>query len=111
MAALYFNEQLIAKSGIPGILPNQLINEEIVITYPHKKNKYYTAIIYDQDHIHALVINIVGDEFESGDILVEYEPFQSRMYNYNGVIYIYEQLGKIRIPNDDFDMEIFVQQY
>ena len=32
MALLYFGEQLVAKSDVPGVLSTQLINEEIVIT-------------------------------------------------------------------------------
>lgn len=107
MAQLYFNENLIAKSSLHGILSSNLVNEEIVITYPHKKNKFYTIIIYDQNDVHSLLINVKGDNFKTGDILVEYMPFKIRLINYDAIIYIYEQPDKIPLPNDDFDMEQF----
>ena len=111
MALLYFGEQLVAKSDVPGVLSTQLINEEIVITYPHKKNKYYTAIIYDDRDVHSLIINIIEDQLETGEILVEYQPFTNRPCNYNAVIYIYEQLNKLPLPEDDFDMDKFIVKH
>ena len=113
MANLYFSETLIAKTDVPGVLSNQLINEEIVITYPHKKNKYYTVLIYDQNNIHSLIINIKGDQMEKGDVLVEYEPFKHKPHNYIAVIYIYEQVNKIplTILQDEFDMEKFILEH
>lgn len=107
MAQLYFHENLIANSSVHGILSSNLVNEEIVVTYPHKKNKFYTIIIYDQNDVHSLLINVKGDKFNTGDILVEYMPFKIRLINYDAIIYIYEQLEKIALPDDDFDMEQF----
>ncbi len=108
MALLYFAEQLVAKSDVPGVLPNQLINEEIVVTYPYKKNKYYTAIIYDDREVHSLIINIIGDQLETGEILVEYQPFEHKESNYSAVVCIYEQVSKLLLPDDDFDMDKFI---
>lgn len=111
MASVYFNETLIAKSGIPGILSSQLINEEIIITYDHSIKKYYTVIMYDDQEIHSLLINVKGEDLDSGDVLVEYQPFISKASNYGAVIYIYEQMSKIPLPDDDFDMEKFIIKY
>ena len=111
MASVYFNETLIAKSGIPGVLSPQLINEEIIITYTHSIKKYYTVIMYDDQEVHSLLINIKGEDLESADILVEYKAFEPKSSNYGAIIYIYEQLGKIPLPNDDFDMEKFILNY
>ncbi len=111
MAALYFSEQLVATSDIPGVLSNQLIDKEIIITYEHFKNKYYTIIIYDEEQVHSLTINIKGENIESGDVLVDYVYFQYKPKNYNALIYIYEQLGKIPLPKKDFDMIKFIHHY
>jgi hypothetical protein len=111
MAKLYFNEQLIATSSVHGIVGDNLINEEIVITYPNLKKKYYTVIIYDQNDIHSLLINVKGDDLTTGDILVEYIPFKIRLINYDATVYIYEQLNKIPLPDDDFDFEEFNNKY
>jgi len=110
MAKLYFNQQLIATSTLHGIVGENLVNEEIIITYPHQK-KFYTIIIYDQNDIHSLLINVKGDNLNTGDILVEYLPFKIRSVNYDATIYIYEQLDKIPLPKDDFDMIEFSETY
>lgn len=110
MAKLYFNQQLVATSNLHGIVGENLINEEIIITYPHQK-KFYTVIIYDQNDIHSLLINVKGDNLNTGDILVEYLPFKLRTINYDATIYIYEQLDKIPLPKDDFDMIEFSEKY
>ncbi len=111
MSKLYFKEQLIATSSIHGILSPKLVNEEIIIVYPASNKTFYTVIIYDQNDIHSLIINVKGNNLETGDILVEYLPFKIRLINYDAVIYIYEQKGKIPLPSDDFDMEDFIQKY
>jgi hypothetical protein len=107
MAKLYYDTQLIATSEIHGVLGYHLVNEEIIITYNHKKNKYYTIIIYDENIIHALLINIKGDDLSTGDIIVEYVPFENKGFNYESTIYIYEQPNKLPLPEDDFDMETY----
>jgi len=107
MAKLYFNEQLIASTSTHGILSPGLVNEEIIITYKYKKNMFYTVIIYDQNEIHSLIINVKGDNLNTGDILVEYMPFKIRLINYDAVIYIYEQPNKLKLPHSDFDMDEF----
>ena len=111
MASVYFNETLIAKSGIPGVLASSLINEEIIITYTHSLKKFYTVIMYDDQEVHSLLINVKGEDLDSADILVEYQPFEPKASNYNAVIYVYEQLGQIPLPNDDFDMPKFIINY
>lgn len=104
MASLYVEDQLIATNELHGVLGNSLVNEEMVITYTHKKNKYYSIIIYDDEKIHSMIINIRGDNFLTGEIIVEFEPFDIKKNNYNAIIYIYEQPSKMPLPNDDFDM-------
>ena len=43
--------------------------------------------------------------------MVEFIPFKIRLINYDAIIYIYEQQGKIPLPDDDFDMEQFTEEY
>ncbi|HSW77045.1 MAG TPA: hypothetical protein VLG50_08355 [Candidatus Saccharimonadales bacterium] len=105
MAKLYFHDQLVATSDEHGILGANLSHEEIVITYPHRKNKHYTVIMYDDNDVHSLLININGDDLSTGDILVDYHPFVSKLFNYDAMIYIYEQPSILPLPSDDFDME------
>lgn len=109
MAQLYFNDQLIANSSCHGILSHQLANEEIVIHYTHHAKKYYTVIMYDDRHIHSMIINVKGDDLENGDVLVEYTPFEIRRVNYGALVCIYEQPTRLPLPNDDFDMEKFTK--
>lgn len=111
MSKLYFKEQLIATSSVHGVLSSKLVNEEIIITYPASNKKFYTVIIYDQNDIHSLLINVKGNQLETGDVLVEYIPFKIRTINYDAIIYIYEQKSKIPLPSDDFDMEEFIKTY
>jgi hypothetical protein len=107
MAQLYFNEQLIATDTLHGVLGAHLVNEEVVITYDHKKNKFYTIIIYDNNDVHSLMINVKGDDLATGEIIVDFAPFNIRTVNYEAAICIYEQPRKLPLPDDDFDMEMY----
>lgn len=111
MASLYVHGQLIATNEIHGILGNNLIHDKMTITYNHKKSKFYTLIIYDVDHIHNMVINIKGDNIEKGDAIVDFVPFNLKHINYDIIICIYEQPHKLPLPEDDFDMITYAQQY
>jgi hypothetical protein len=111
MAQLYFNEQLIAKSNVSGILGHHLMDDEIVITYPHKPKKYYTIVMYDDQTIHSLIINVKGDDLETGDIIVDYVPFIPKNIHYEANVLIYEQPKKCPLPLDDFDMEDYIKQH
>lgn len=111
MAQLYFNNQLIATDTIHGVLNSSLVNEEIVITYNHKKNKYYTIIMYDDSNVNSMIINVKGDNFDTGDIIVDYNSFIVKPVNYDATIFIYEQLHKNKLPTDDFDMENYATIY
>jgi hypothetical protein len=110
MAQLYFNEQLIATSSVHGILGHHLMNEEIVITYQHSPKKYYTIVMNDANQIHSFIINIKGDQLETGDIIVDYIPFEHQSANYDGQILIYQQPKPLVIPMADFDMDDYVKQ-
>lgn len=110
MAQVYFNDQLIATDTIHGVLHHALANEEIVITYEHKKNKYYTIIMYD-DNVHSMIINVKGDDFDTGDIIVDYAPFVIGNKNYDVTIFIYEQVMKNKLPTNDFDMETYAKEH
>lgn len=109
MASLYVHGQLIATNEIHGILGNNLIGDKMDIIYSHKKTKYYTIIIYDVDHVHNMIINIKGNDFKHGDALVDYVPFDMKHINYDIIICIYEQPGKLPLPEDDLDMEIYAK--
>lgn len=109
MASLYVHGQLIATNEIHGILGNNLIGDKMDIIYSHKKTKYYTIIIYDVDHVHNMIINIKGNDFKNGDALVDYVPFDMKHINYDIIICIYEQPGKLPLPEDDLDMEIYTK--
>lgn len=111
MASLYVHGQLIATNEIHGVLGNNLINDKMVITYDHKKSKYYTVIIYDVDHIHNLIINVKGEDLTKGDTIVDFVPFGTKHVNYDIIISIYEQPRKLPLPEDDFDMPIYTQQH
>jgi len=111
MAQLYFNEQLIATSSTHGILGHHFINSDIVITYQHHPKKYYTVVMNDLEQIHSLIINIKGDQLDTGDILVDYIPFKHKTNNYDGQILIYQQPHHLSIPSNDFDMEQFVSDH
>lgn len=104
------NEQLIATTDVPGVLGSHLRDAEIIITYPYDDDNYYTVIIYDDNDIHALLINVEQDDLETGDVLVEYKPFDLHLFNYDVVIYIYQQPTQLPLPFDDFDMDEFVAQ-
>jgi hypothetical protein len=109
MAQVYFNDQLIATDSIHGVLHHSLLNEEIVITYQHKKNKYYTIIMYADD-VHSMIINVKGDDFDTGDIIVEYAPFRTKNINYDATIFIYEQINKNKLPANDFDLVQYAKE-
>lgn len=110
MAQLYFNEQLVAKTNVSGILGHHLIDDEIVITYPHNVRKFYTIVMYDDETIHSLIMNIKGDDLETGDVIVEYIPFNPKSINYDANILIYEQPKKLSLPLDDFNMDDYIQK-
>lgn len=111
MASLYVHGQLIATNEVHGILGNNLIHDKMVITYDNRKSKFYTVIIYDVDHIHHMIINVKGDDFLKGDTIVDFVPFDLKHINYDIIIGIYEQPRKLPLPEDDFDMELYAQQY
>src|SRR5437868_3875380 len=110
MAKLYMNAQLIACSDVPGVLGPTMADGDIVMTYPCQKDCYYSVIIYDDNDIHSLLINVVGDDLETGDALVDYKPFTIHLFNYDVIVYVYKQQGKLPLPDDDFDMDEFVLQ-
>lgn len=109
MAQLYFNQQLIATAEAPGVLWSKLLQSTFNLKYKYQSGKCYTVIMYDDISIHFLKINIRHDCVKkSGDVLVEYTPFIDQRYNYNGIVNIYEQSNYIEVPEDDFDMERFI---
>lgn len=108
MAALYINEQLIATSDHHGVVGSNLLDGEYIISYTNKKTKYYTLLIFDDNDVHSLIINIRGDDLETGQELVDFLPFQARSFNYDVTIVIYEQPKKLSLPGDDFDMERYI---
>jgi hypothetical protein len=108
MAQLYFNGQLVATSSINGVLSHHLVRDEIVITFDHKINKFHTILIYDDETVHLMMINVKGDDLESGEVIVDYVPFDNKVFNYHAYVLIYEQPKKLSLPMDDFDMEDYI---
>jgi len=111
MAKLYIHDHLVATSDVCGVLGEPMRDGNMVITYPYQDKKYYTIIIYDDNDIHSLRINVIKDNLNTGDVLVDYKPFHVYLFNYDVIVYIYEQDCIVPIPSDDFDMDDFVKQH
>lgn len=107
---LYINNQLVATSDSPGFYDAEQL-QEISIKYPSKKKDLYTIIIYDDNDVHLLVINVKRDDLTTGDHLVEFTPFKVYPFNYDCIVYIYEQPGILQPPSSDFDMDVFSEQH
>jgi hypothetical protein len=111
MAQLYFDHQLVATDQLDGVISSNLIDKTMDILYKHKKNKFYTIFMYDEEVVHFFKINIKGELIDTGEDLVDEEPLVAKPYNYNTVIHIYEQPRKLPLPKDDFDMTDYVNKH
>jgi len=58
-----------------------------------------------------MIINIKGDDIESGEVIVDYTPFVNKLFNYDAYVLIYEQPKLLPLPQDDFDMLQYIKNY
>ena len=107
MAQLYFDHQLIATSESHGILAPNMLTKDFSLVYKANANKYYTIIIHDENDVHLFLLNVLGNDLTKGDEVVTYMPFETKKYNNDVTVCIYEQPKLIHV-DDDFDLDPFI---
>lgn len=108
--ALYFGGQMVARNQTHGVVTGDLITKEMVITYPFLKTKFYTILIYGDQDVYTLCINVKEDKIKNGEMLIDPITIKSKTYPYDISVSIYEQPKRLPLPPDDFDMEEYIEK-